>query len=133
MPGTTLMILLAMAVTALAEASAACGGRVPDPYQARSFLGYACDADCAAEKTGFAWAERHGITSPSVCAAMGGALEAGCRAYAAEGMSSIEAGYAWALENEVTDSCLCDGGGDGFRSGCAQYVDELAPPAAHIN
>jgi hypothetical protein len=124
MPGAKFLILLAIAVPASAQASPACGGRILDPYQARTFLGYACKADCAAEKAGFAWAERHGLTSPSACVATDPALEAGCRAFAAEGMSSIEAGYAWALENEVADPRLCNGGGDGFRLGCRQYVDE---------
>ena len=124
MHGAKLLILLAIAVPPPSHASPACGDRILEPYQARTFLGYACNADCAIEKAGFAWAERHGLTSPGACVATDPALEAGCRAYATEGMSSMEAGYAWALENEVADPLLCNGGGDGFRRGCRQYVDE---------
>ena len=124
MPGAKLLMLLAIACPGLAPASPACGDHIRDPYQARSFFGYACKADCAIERAGFAWAERHGLTSPGACVATDSALEAGCRVYATEGMSSIDAGYAWALENEVADPLLCNGGGDGFRSGCRQYVDE---------
>jgi hypothetical protein len=124
MPGAKLLILLATVVPAPSHASPACGGRILELYQARTFLGYACNADCAIEKAGFAWAERHGLTSPSACVATDPAFAAGCRAYATEGMSSIDAGYAWALENEVADPLRCNGAGDGFRHGCRQYVDE---------
>lgn len=120
-----------LAIAAPAPAWPACGGRILAPYQARTFLGYACKADCEFEKAGFAWAERHGITSPGTCVAVSSMLESGCRAYAAEGLSSIEAGYAWALENEVTEHCLCDGGGEGFRAGCMQYVGEVVPSPAN--
>jgi hypothetical protein len=133
MPGAKLLVLLAIAVPAPAQASPACGDRILDPYQVRTFLGYACNADCAIEKAGFAWAERYGLTSPGACFAADPALEVGCRAFATEGMSSMEAGYAWALENEVADSCLCDGGGDGFRAGCAQYVGEIVPSERSTN
>jgi len=124
MCGANLLVLLAIAVAAPAPASPACGGHGRDRYQALTFLGYACNADCAIEKAGFAWAERHGLASPSACVAIDPAFEAGCRAYATEGMSSMAAGYTWALENEIADPRLCNGGGDGFRSGCRQYVDE---------
>jgi hypothetical protein len=131
MHGAKLLILLAIAFPA--PAWTACGGRILDLYQGRTFLGYACDANCEFEKAGFAWAERHGITSPGACVAANPTLESGCRAYAAEGLSPIEAGYAWALENEIADSCLCDGGGDGFRAGCIQYVGEIVRSAAPID
>jgi hypothetical protein len=127
------MILLAIAGHAPANPSPACAGQMRDTYQSRTFFGYACDADCAAEKAGYAWADRHGITSPRACLATDPAHEAGCHAYAVEAMSSFEAGYAWALENEVADPCLCGGGGDGFRAGCMRYVDEIVSSTTPSN
>ena len=49
-----------------------------------SFLGYACrDAECAAHKAGFAWADRQGITDPAACVeAEDAAFIEGCRAFA---------------------------------------------------
>lgn len=98
--------------------------RCREVYQARTFFGYACDANCALHKAGFAWAERHGITTPTACAAIDPELLAGCSAYAAEGLAPFDAGYDWALENEVADPSLCMGAGAAFGRGCRQYVDE---------
>ena len=95
-----------------------------ESYQARTFFGYACDADCALHKAGFAWAERHGITTPTACAASDPEFLAGCSAYATEGLSPFDAGYAWAIENEVADPALCTGAGAVFERGCRQYVTE---------
>lgn len=95
-----------------------------ESYQVRTFFGYACDADCALHKAGFAWAERHGITTPTACAAIDPEFLAGCSAYATEGLSPFDAGYAWAIENEVADPALCTGAGAVFERGCRQYVTE---------
>lgn len=105
--------------------------RCREVYQARTFFGYACDADCALHKAGFAWAERHGITMPTACAAADPELLAGCSAYAAEGLAPFDAGYDWALENEIADPALCAGAAAAFRSGCRQYVDESPSPEAN--
>ena len=93
-------------------------------YQARTFFGYACRVDCAPHKAGFAWAERHGITTPTACAAIDPEFVAGCSAYATDGLAPFDAGYAWALENEVADPALCTGAGAAFLRGCRAYVDE---------
>lgn len=129
MRAATRVAILVCASVASADASAACPRRSLVAYEARSFLGYACDADCEPQKAGFAWAERHGISSPLACAAVEAGFEAGCRAYAAQETTSFESGYDWALENEVADPCLCDGGGDGFRRGCLAYVARSQEPA----
>jgi hypothetical protein len=106
-------------------------GRCREVYQARTFFGYACDADCRLHKAGFAWAERHGITTPAACPAIDPALLAGCSVYAAEGLSPFDAGYDWALENEIADPSLCSGAGAAFQSGCRRYVDES--PSLKVN
>ena len=98
--------------------------RCREVYQARTFFGHACDADCALHKAGFAWAERHGITTPTACAAIDPELLAGCSAYASEGLAPFDAGYDWALENEIADPALCAGAGAAFRRGCSHYVNE---------
>lgn len=102
--------------------------RCREIYQARTFFGYACDADCALQKAGFAWAERHGITTPAACAAIDPEFLAGCSAYATEGLSPFDAGYGWAIENEVADPALCTGAGAAFERGCRQYVTESPSP-----
>lgn len=112
-----------IAILGVGEAAAGADRRC-EVYQARTFFGYACDADCALHKAGFAWAERHGITTSTACAAIDPELLAGCSAYAAEGLAPFDAGYAWALENEVADPALCTGAGAAFRRGCRQYVTE---------
>ena len=112
-------------ITVLGAAAVPVGpGRCCEIYQARTFFGYACDANCALHKAGFAWAERHGITTPTACAAIDPEFRAGCSAYAADGLAPFDAGYAWALENEVADPALCTGAGAAFERGCRQYVDE---------
>jgi hypothetical protein len=75
-------------------------------------------------KAGFAWAERHGITTPTACPAVDPAFLAGCSAHATEKLAPFDAGYAWALENEIADPARCTGAGEAFRRGCGQYVDE---------
>lgn len=119
LPFACLIALLVGPAAVLADHDRSC-----ESYQARTFFGYACDADCALHKAGFAWAERHGITSPSACAAVDPAFIAGCSAYAAEGLAPFDAGYDWALENEIADPTLCSGAGAAFQRGCRQYVDE---------
>jgi len=98
--------------------------RCREVYQERTFFGYACEAGCALHKAGFAWAERHGITTPTACAVIDPALLAGCSAYAAEGLSPFDAGYDWALENGIADPALCTGAGAAFQRGCRRYLDE---------
>jgi len=117
-------------VIAVLGAAAAPAGpdRCRETYQALTFFGYACDADCTLHKAGFAWAERHGIATPTACAAIDPAFLAGCSAYAAEGLAPFDAGYDWALENEIADPGLCIGAGAAFRRGCQQYVDESPSP-----
>ncbi len=107
-----------------AAAAPADPDRCREVYQARTFFGYACDADCAHIKAGFAWAERHGITTPTACPAADPAFLAGCSAHATENLAPFDAGYAWALENEIADPARCTGAGEAFRRGCGQYVDE---------
>jgi hypothetical protein len=107
-----------------AAAVPACPERCREIYQLRTFFGYDCEVDCARHKAGFAWAERHGITTPTACATIDPAFLAGCSAYATEGLAPFDAGYAWALENEIADPFFCTGGGEGFHRGCRQYVEE---------
>jgi hypothetical protein len=116
---------LACVIAVVGAAVAPAGAdRCRETYQAHTFFGYACDGDCTHHKAGFAWAERHGITTPTACAAVDPELLAGCSAYATEGLAPIDAGYEWALENEIADPALCTGAGEAFRRGCRQYVDE---------
>lgn len=98
--------------------------RCRETYQPRTFFGYACDGNCTRHKAGFAWAERHGITTPAACAAIDPQMRTGCSAFAAEGLGPADAGYEWALENEIADPALCTGAGAAFQRGCRQYVDE---------
>jgi len=100
---------------------------VPRPSDARdneprSFLGYACPDDCGPEKTGYGWAELHGVSDPQVCQAAGPSRMQGwihgCRAYAEEIVSAEQAGERWATENELDSVSECDGAGPGFRAGC---------------
>ena len=115
----------ACVIAVLGSAAVSAGpDRCREVYQARTFFGYACYADCAPHKAGFAWAERHGITTPTACAASDPEFLAGCSAYATEGLSPFDAGYAWAIENEVADPALCTGAGAVFERGCRQYVTE---------
>jgi hypothetical protein len=116
---------LACVIAVLGAAAVPVGpDRCREVYQPRTFFGYACDANCALHKAGFAWAERHGITTPAACASTDPELQAGCSVYAAEGLAPFDAGYDWALENEIADPALCGGAGAAFGRGCRRYVDE---------
>lgn len=118
------------ATSASADIATVRPGRCPSltraPYAAPVFLGYACrDRECNAHKSGFAWAERNGVTDVGECAASPNpAFVEGCRAYAEETVTPEQAGFEWARENELDDTCRCRGGGTGFEAGCAAYVTE---------
>jgi hypothetical protein len=116
------LVELIAALPLAGPAYGTCTGDGHELYAERAFFGYACRDDCAPQKAGFSWAERHGITDPAVCAVLASAVAEGCRAFVHEGLAPEEAGYAWALENEVAQPCLCVGAGDGFRAGCRRYV-----------
>jgi hypothetical protein len=92
--------------------------------EARSFLGYACrDAECAAHKAGFAWADRHGIADAAACAeADDAAFVEGCRAFAELAVTAEQSGFEWARDNELDEDCLCGGAGSRFAAGCEAYV-----------
>ena len=95
-------------------------------HEARTFLGYACEDDCAGHKAGLAWAVRRSVSDGSACSGLGPATAEGCRAFVEEHLTPEQAGYRWALENEIVDPCLCDGGGAGFRAGCLRQIDGVA-------
>ncbi|HET7203117.1 MAG TPA: hypothetical protein VFI92_07080 [Steroidobacteraceae bacterium] len=97
-------------------------------YGERSFLGYACrDAECAAHKAGFAWADRQGISDPAACVdAEDAAFVEGCRAFAELAVTAEQSGFEWARENELADDCLCSGAGHRFAAGCEAYVGGFA-------
>jgi hypothetical protein len=118
-------LVLIVAVAPSGAVHRACAGDGHEPYAERTFFGYACRDDCAPQKAGFDWAERHGITDAAACTGLSAAVAEGCRAFAHEGMSPEDAGYAWALENEVAQPCHCEGAGGGFSAGCRRYV--MAP------
>lgn len=115
--------VLVLATSVPDPLSARCAADGREPYAERTFFGYACRDDCAAQKSGFDWAVRHGVAEPVACAALEAAGAEGCRAFAQERLTPDEAGYAWALENEIAEPCLCDGAGPRFRAGCVRYVD----------
>jgi hypothetical protein len=93
-----------------------------------SFLGYACrDAECAAHKAGFAWADGQGISDTAACIdAEDAAFVEGCRAFAELVGTAEQSGFEWARENELGDDCLCGGAGPRFAAGCEAYVGGFA-------
>ncbi len=99
-----------------------------ESYAPRSFLGYAClDDRCNSHKAGFDWAERNGIADALACTSRNdpGFVE-GCRVFAEEAVTPVQAGFEWARDNELDDTCDCAGAGPGFEAGCAAYVSGLA-------
>lgn len=104
----------------------ACRSPAGVPYAPPVFLGYACrDRECNGHKSGFAWAERNGVTDARECeASPNPAFVEGCRAFAEEAVTPEQAGFEWARENELDETCRCRGGGAGFEAGCAAYVTE---------
>jgi hypothetical protein len=129
-----LSLLLAPVVAGAGAVStpgaAACAAPDPDrhPYAESSFLGYACrDADCAAHKAGFAWADRQGLADAAACVdAEDGAFVEGCRAFAELTVTAEQSGFEWARENELADDCRCGGAGPRFAAGCEAYVGAFA-------
>jgi hypothetical protein len=101
---------------------AACPGTGAERYEARTFLGYACDGDCEEHKSGYAWAGRHGITHAGACNLPRARMREGCRAFAEGRLSPLQAGFEWALENEVVDPCECQGAGPAFETGCRGFL-----------
>lgn len=98
------------------------------PYAESSFLGYACrDAECAAHKAGFAWADGQGISDAAACIdAEDAAFVEGCRAFAELAVTAEQSGFEWARDNELGDDCLCGGAGPRFAAGCEAYVGGFA-------
>jgi hypothetical protein len=94
------------------------------PYAPHAFLGFACrDGECAAHKSGFAWADRFGITAAKDCLETDDAgFAEGCRAFVEDVVTAEQSGFAWARENELVDDCLCRGAGPRFEAGCEAYV-----------
>jgi len=54
------------------------------PAAMTTFHGYACNTDCSGHESGYAWAERKGITDPDDCGGKSQSFIEGCRAYADE-------------------------------------------------
>lgn len=54
------------------------------PAQAETFKGYPCTKDCSGHKAGYEWAQRKGITDPSVCSGNSNSFVEGCIAAAQE-------------------------------------------------
>ena len=98
------------------------------PYGERSFLGYTCrEAQCAAHKAGFAWADRQGLSDAAACVdAEDTAFVEGCRAFAVLAVTAEQSGFEWARENEIADECFCGGAGPRFAAGCEAYVGGFA-------
>lgn len=96
-----------------------------EPYEPRTFLGYACVGHCEAHKTGFAWGERHGIADPTACTLDDPLVAQGCRAYALDAVTAELAGFEWARENEISDTCRCRGAGPAFEAGCRAFVTSV--------
>ena len=127
-----LLVLAAAAMAGRVEARAdppgpadGCGGSVGRvPYEPATFLGYSCrEADCAAHKAGFAWADARGINDPLACNdAEDPAFAEGCRAFVEDAVTAEQSGFQWARENEVGERCRCSGAGPRFEAGCEAYV-----------
>jgi len=115
-------VLLLLMVGGPALPSTGCPDAGRTRYEPRSFLGYACEADCERHKAGFGWAEQHAVTDPASCEPLGRHEAEGCRAYLEELLSPGQAGYRWALENEISDACLCHGAGERFGVDCRTAV-----------
>lgn len=117
-----------IAAPAVLPASQRTACRIPPgaAYAEPVFLGYACrDRECNGHKSGFAWAERNGITDARECeASPNPAFVEGCRAFAEEAVTPEQAGFEWARENELEETCRCGGAGPAFAAGCAAYVSE---------
>ena len=124
---------LLVAATVVLAVAAARPDTLPERYEPRTFLGYACADDCERHKAGFGRAEALAIVAATDCDRLGGAEAEGCRVRAEFAVGAEEAGYRWALENELTDPRLCTGAGERFEAGCLRAVPWFAgsahPPA----
>lgn len=109
--------LLSMTACAVSPGSG-CPATYAERYEPRTFLGYACERDCARHKAGYAWAAHGQVADAGSCAALPRSEAEGCRVYVEESLPAAAAGYRWALENELSDACHCDGAGEQFRDGC---------------
>jgi hypothetical protein len=105
-----------------AMASTECPDHGRERYEPRSFMGYACEADCERHKAGFGWAEQHAVTDPVACEPLARYEAQGCRVYVEESLTAEEVGGRWARENEIAHQCHCDGAGERFRIGCHRQL-----------
>ena len=115
----------ALAIAGPAQAAnTACAIETRQPYAPYGFLGFACrDRDCAAHKSGFAWADHAGITEPAGCTDAGDpGFTEGCMAFVEDVVTAEQSGFEWARENEIVDECYCRGAGPRFEAGCEAYV-----------
>jgi hypothetical protein len=110
----------------LLTAAAARPDALPERYEPRTFLGYACADDCERHKAGFGWAEVLAIVAVGDCDWLQGAAAEGCRARVELAAGAEEAGHRWATENELTDPCLCAGAGERFEAGCLRAIPWFA-------
>jgi hypothetical protein len=122
---TLILFLLALSAGPSRAGDVRCGGDARHEAQvARTFLGYACrEAECAAHKAGFAWADRHGVTDAAACVdAEDVAFGEGCRAFTELAATAEQSGFEWARANALPDDCSCDGAGPRFAAGCEAFV-----------
>jgi hypothetical protein len=117
---------LLVTTAVLLTVAAASPDALPEQYEPRTFLGYACADDCERHKAGFGWAEVRAIVAAGDCDWLPGAAAEGCRVHAELSVGAEEAGYRWATENELTDPCLCAGAGERFESGCLRAIPWFA-------
>jgi hypothetical protein len=101
-----------------------CGYPGPEPYEPRTFLGYACQDDCGRHKAGFLWAEQHAVRDERTCESLEPPESEGCRAYVDESFDVEAAGDRWAIENEIAHRFDCSGAGERFYAGCVRQLRE---------
>ena len=92
-------------------------------YEPRTFLGYACEDDCARHKAGFRWAEQHDVTDSRQCGELPRAESEGCAAFVDAGRVAAAAGETWAAENEIAYQSDCLGAGERFFAGCVRQLE----------
>jgi len=116
------MLCLVLPVGAALSPVQDCGGSSRTRYEPRTFLGYACEDDCARHKAGFLWAAEHEVADTRSCESLGHPEAQGCHAYVSEPAGAEAAGDRWAIENEIVHHCECAGAGERFFAGCSRQL-----------
>jgi len=116
------MLCVYCVLIAAPRATAACTDPRVLRYEPRTFLGYACEDDCARHKAGFLWAAEHEVADTRSCESLGHPEAQGCHAYVSEPAGAEAAGDRWAIENEIVHHCECAGAGERFFAGCSRQL-----------